>query len=90
MRFSGEYLDDTGLYHLRARQYDPTTGRFRSTDPLAPAIEDPYVSAYVYVGNQPTVFVGPSGLFRIPGTNITVAEGGCAVGRSSGGCVGGH
>lgn len=47
------------------------------------------MSAYVYAGNQPTVFIDPSGLVRSPGTNITVAEGGCAVGRSAGGCVGG-
>lgn len=33
MRFAGEYLDATGLYHLRARQYDPGTGRFSQQDP---------------------------------------------------------
>ena len=28
IKFAGEYLDPTGLYHLRARQYDPDgTGR---------------------------------------------------------------
>ncbi|MGH2706334.1 MAG: RHS repeat-associated core domain-containing protein [Actinomycetota bacterium] len=32
MRFAGEALDDTGLYHLRARQHDPKTGRFLSLD----------------------------------------------------------
>ena len=40
MKFTGEYLDPTGLYHLRARQYDPdqrtvhTTGsrRRQATD----------------------------------------------------------
>jgi RHS repeat-associated protein len=26
MKFAGEYFDPTGLYHLRARQYDPSTG----------------------------------------------------------------
>ena len=63
MRFTGEYADDdTGLYHLRARQYDPGVGRFLSTDPLAPALTDPYVSAYVYANNRPTYGVDPSGL----------------------------
>lgn len=65
MRFTGEYADATGLTHLRARQYDPTLGRFTATDPLAPAVADPYVSAYVYVGNQPTVYVDPSGEIAI-------------------------
>ena len=61
LRFAGEYLDPTGLYHLRARQYDPQAGRFLSTDPLPGPPEDPYVSAYVYVNNDPTLFVDPSG-----------------------------
>jgi RHS repeat-associated protein len=65
MRFTGEYLDPTGLYHLRARQYDPSLGRFTATDPVSPAIHDPYVSAYAYVNNQPTVYVDPSGEIAI-------------------------
>ncbi len=32
-KFTGEYADPTGLYHLRARQYDPQTGRFLGRDP---------------------------------------------------------
>lgn len=61
-RFAGEYLDPTDLYHLRARQYDPSTGRLLGTDPLAPAATDPYVSSYAYVDDSPTAFVDPSGL----------------------------
>jgi RHS repeat-associated protein len=34
IKFAAEYLDPTGLYYLRARQYDLNTGRFLSTDPL--------------------------------------------------------
>ena len=61
MRFSGEYLDPTGLYHLRARQYDPQIGAFLSLDPVTPEIGDPYVTQYHYANQQPTVFVDPSG-----------------------------
>ena len=60
--FSGEQLDSlTGLYHLRARQYDAGTGRFLTTDPVALPISDPYVSAYVYAGDNPALLVDPSG-----------------------------
>jgi RHS repeat-associated protein len=59
--FTGEHLDATGLYHLRARQYDTTTGRLTTTDPLAPSIDDPYVSSYIYVNQRPTVLVDPTG-----------------------------
>src|SRR5438874_659405 len=39
MRFAGELIDtETSLYHLRARQYDPGSGRFLSVDPLSPEL----------------------------------------------------
>jgi RHS repeat-associated protein len=34
-RWSGSYLDSTGLYKLGARYYDPTRGRFTQVDPVA-------------------------------------------------------
>ena len=75
MRFAGELLDPTGLYHLRARQYDPGTGRFLQLDPLASSVTDSYAGSYVYVREQPTVAVDPLGL------------GLCLLGHnSSGGC----
>jgi RHS repeat-associated protein len=62
VRFTAEYLDsDTGLYDLRARQYDPAGGRFLSTDPLAPSVIDPYVGSYIYSNDRPTVLTDPSG-----------------------------
>jgi RHS repeat-associated protein len=61
MKFTGEHLDPTGLYHLRARQYDPGTGRFLGRDPVPADVRLPSVSTYAYVGNQPTVFVDPTG-----------------------------
>ncbi|MGH2747844.1 MAG: RHS repeat-associated core domain-containing protein [Actinomycetota bacterium] len=65
MRYTGQYLDPTGFYHLRARQYDPGLGRFSTTDPVAPALANPAVSWYAYVGNRPTVFLDPSGQIAI-------------------------
>jgi hypothetical protein len=46
---------------LRARQYDPATGRFASTDPRASLLADPYLASYAYVGNMPTRYADPSG-----------------------------
>jgi len=49
VRFAGERLDeDSGLYHLRARDLDPSDGRFTATDPLSPGAGAPHVSAYAY------------------------------------------
>lgn len=34
IRYAGEYFDEeSGFYYLRARYYDPSTGRFISEDP---------------------------------------------------------
>ncbi len=62
MKFAGEYLDPTGLYHLRARQYDPSTGRFTTQDPLPNPGRDPYVSPYGYAQDRPSVLIDPSGM----------------------------
>ncbi len=60
--FTGQYQDGpTGLYDLRARQYDPTTGRFLAVDPATASVTSPYVSSYAYVGDDPTSQVDPSG-----------------------------
>ena len=85
LRFTGEYQDPTGLYHLRARQYAPDIARFQSRDAWPAGPNDPYVSTYAYVNNRPTLFVDPSGLFCVLGHN---ADGSC---RGSGvvGAIGG-
>jgi hypothetical protein len=46
---------------MRARQYDPSTGRFLSPDPVAATAGDPYVASYVYVGDNPELRTDPSG-----------------------------
>jgi RHS repeat-associated protein len=67
MRFTGEMFDtDTALYHLRARQYDSSTGRFTSIDPLPWPRTVPYVSNYAYVASRPTALIDPSGMRGIP------------------------
>jgi RHS repeat-associated protein len=72
MKFAGEYLDATNLYHLRARQYDPTIGRFLRVDPLVlsrpPRAPAAYVSAYVYASDRPTVLLDPTGLMATAST----------------------
>jgi len=65
MKFAGELSDPTGLYYLRARQYDPGIGRFIARDP-AEGAQVSAISTYVYAGDRSTVMVDPSGMAFIP------------------------
>jgi RHS repeat-associated protein len=62
MRFTGQQLDPSGTYNLRARQYNPVTGRFTQTDPTPYGAGSSFESSYVYGRNNPGVYSDPSGL----------------------------
>jgi RHS repeat-associated protein len=66
LKFTGELADPTGLYYLRARQYDPASSRFTTPDPVTTSRSEPFVARYVYAADRPTAFVDPSGTTRIP------------------------
>ncbi len=55
----------TGLIHLGAREYDPTTGRFISVDPIMDLTNPQQMNGYAYGNNSPLVYADPSGKFSI-------------------------
>lgn len=60
--FAGEYHDvESGLLHLRRRQYDPSTGQFLTRDPLAGATGQ----RYSYAAGNPINSTDPLGLFCV-------------------------
>jgi len=59
-RFTGRRLDaETGLYHLRARDYAPLLGRFIQPDPIGMLGG---INLYAYVENDPLNYTDPQGL----------------------------
>jgi RHS repeat-associated protein len=64
-QFAGQYTDtSTGLSDLRARQYDPSTAAFLSTDPAGVSTVMAS-SPYAYANDQPLSYADPSGLCSI-------------------------
>jgi RHS repeat-associated protein len=50
-QFAGQYLDsESGLYCMRARYYEPSTGQFISRDPIVSQTRQPYS----YAADSPT------------------------------------
>ncbi len=65
--FAGQQFEPAlGLYHLRARHYDPGNGRFLGRDPLVGPPEDPRTRhPYLYALADPTHRTDPTGLFSL-------------------------
>jgi RHS repeat-associated protein len=53
--------DTTGVVHLGARDYDPTTGRFLSVDPVLDLKDPQQFNAYTYSNSSPVTRSDPSG-----------------------------
>jgi RHS repeat-associated protein len=82
-QFTGREVDsETGLDFYRARYYDSTIGRFISEDPIR---FDGGFDFYVYVENNPALYIDPMGLIRynkkppdtVPVTGATAAALNC-------------
>ncbi len=73
-RFHGHWLTaTTGLYHMRARDYDPLTGRFLSRDPVgADGMTPETHHRYAYALSNPLLYSDPSGMFSLISVNISM------------------
>jgi RHS repeat-associated protein len=60
--YTGQQQDGNGLVYLRARYYDPQSGRFLSRDAAQGKVDDPLsLDRYAYAHDRPTLLVDPSG-----------------------------
>jgi RHS repeat-associated protein len=65
--YNGEYSDsDLALIYLRARWYDPSTGRFHTRDPYQGTFDDPMsLQGYLFAHGDPVSNIDPSGNFSL-------------------------
>jgi RHS repeat-associated protein len=70
--FTAEYTSAAaGLIYLRARQYDPSVGRFTSRDTWGGNFQQPItLNKYVYGLNNPVLYMDPSGQRCIAGLDV--------------------
>ncbi|MEQ9463559.1 MAG: RHS repeat-associated core domain-containing protein [Haliea sp.] len=73
--FSGEWqAGGEGLLYLRARYYDPGTGRFISRDPFGGNARDPVsLHRYLYANANPVMYSDPSGEVTLKELGIAAA-----------------
>jgi RHS repeat-associated protein len=73
--FTGEEFDGSGgFYYLRARYYNPATGRFLTRDLLEGVTEDPQsLHKYLYCKNNPVNCIDPSGNMSLVELGAVVA-----------------
>jgi RHS repeat-associated protein len=74
--YRGEQYDsDLGLYYLRARYYNPLTGRFMSRDPEDGKIAVPAtLHKYLYASGDPVNRIDPSGRDDLVEVDLANAE----------------
>jgi len=62
-RYAGyRYDEETGLYYLMARYYNPKHGNFISIDPYPGDLDHPISqNGYTYADNNPVMMVDPTG-----------------------------
>ena len=78
-RYCGEQFDEsTGLYYLRARYMDTSTGRFISQDSYAGSISDPTsLHKYLYANANPVMYSDPSGYETFKGLKTALVIEAC-------------
>lgn len=74
--YTSEWTDGNGLVNLRARYYDPGTGRFVSKDTWAGDYQNPItLTKWLYANANPVMYVDPSGKWGLTNT-FTLSNGG--------------
>jgi RHS repeat-associated protein len=72
----------TGLTEVGARNYDPTTGRFVSLDPILELADPQQLNGYAYAAANPATDSDPTGLCRYSDDDLCIGGGSNEVGKT--------
>ena len=62
VKFTGAVQDNSGLYYMGSRHYDPSTGRYIQQDVLQGDPYSPWTqNRYAYCGGNPSSYIDPTG-----------------------------
>jgi RHS repeat-associated protein len=75
--YVGGTKDISSYTHLGARDYDPTTGRFISVDPIMDQTDPDQWNPYAYSRNSPVTFSDPAGTHFTCGNDDPFGNGEC-------------
>jgi RHS repeat-associated protein len=83
--YLGVGIDDTatGLTHIGAREYDQSSGRFLSADPVIDIADPLQMNGYAYANNSPVSHSDPTGLYIDDGTGHSEPHPGSSGGGST-------
>lgn len=72
-----QYDNESGLFYLNARYYDPVTARFITEDTYLGDKYDPLsLNLYTYCQNEPLMYIDPSGHLQAQLRDLVEATGG--------------